>query len=140
LASDLGRDLGAVPGPVGAHYSAGPNNLLAGGACVVRGAQDVLDAMLGAGARSVQRYGPSLEPELVEVLEAVERGEETCDAIASELDASPARVVAVLARLEASGYLACSAIGAYTRTPLRPPPDHAEAAPVPAAVEQGVRG
>jgi hypothetical protein len=31
--------------------SAGPNELLAGGACVVRDAQDVLDAMLGAGVR-----------------------------------------------------------------------------------------
>lgn len=122
LASDLGRDLGAVPGPVGSLCSAGPNNLLAGGACVIRGAQDVLDAMLGVGTRSVQRYGPPLERELVEVLEAVERGEETCDAIAAALPSTPARVVAALARLEARGYLACSAIGAYTRTPLRPPP------------------
>jgi DNA processing protein len=49
LAADLGRDLGAVPGPVTSRASAGPNNLLAGGACVVRDAQDVLDAMLGGG-------------------------------------------------------------------------------------------
>ena len=52
LAADLGRDLGAVPGPVNSRASAGPNALLAGGACVVRDAQDVLDAMLGAGANS----------------------------------------------------------------------------------------
>ncbi len=50
LAADLGRDLGAVPGPVNSRASAGPNALLAGGACLVRGAEDVLDAMLGAGA------------------------------------------------------------------------------------------
>jgi len=49
LAADLGRDLGAVPGPVTSRASAGPNELLAGGACVVRDAQDVLDAMLGFG-------------------------------------------------------------------------------------------
>jgi DNA processing protein len=49
LAAELGRDLGAVPGPVTSRASAGPNELLAGGACVVRDAQDVLDAMLGAG-------------------------------------------------------------------------------------------
>jgi DNA processing protein len=55
LAAELGRDLGAVPGPVTSRPSAGPNDLLAGGACVVRGAQDVLDAMLGAGARSLER-------------------------------------------------------------------------------------
>jgi DNA processing protein len=52
LAAELGRDLGAVPGPVTSRASAGPNELLAGGACVVRGGQDVLDAMLGAGAPS----------------------------------------------------------------------------------------
>ena len=49
LAADLGRNLGAVPGPVGSRVSAGPNSLLAGGACLVRDAQDVLDAMLGPG-------------------------------------------------------------------------------------------
>ena len=59
LAADLGRDLGAVPGPVGSRLSAGPNHLLAGGACVVRDAQDVLDAMLGAGARPLDRIGPA---------------------------------------------------------------------------------
>ena len=58
LAADLGRDLGAVPGPVSSRTSAGPNALLAGGACLVRDAQDVLDAMLGAGARTVVRAGP----------------------------------------------------------------------------------
>jgi DNA processing protein len=52
LASDLGRDLGAVPGPIGSRLSVGPNNLLAGGARLVRGAQDVLDAMLGSGTDS----------------------------------------------------------------------------------------
>ncbi len=34
LAADLGREIGAVPGPVTSRASAGPNNLLAGGACV----------------------------------------------------------------------------------------------------------
>ena len=58
LAADLGRDLGAVPGPVNSRASAGPNALLAGGACLVRDAQDVLDAMLGAGAERLDRFGP----------------------------------------------------------------------------------
>ncbi len=47
LAADFGRDLGAVPGPANSRASAGPNALLANGACVVRDAQDVLDALLG---------------------------------------------------------------------------------------------
>jgi DNA processing protein len=121
LAADLGRDLGAVPGPVGSRLSAGPNNLLAGGACVVRDAQDVLDAMLGPGARLLERGGPPLEPGLREVLAAVERGEETCDAVARDLDLSGAETAAALANLEALGYVSCSLVGVYTRTLLQPP-------------------
>lgn len=47
LAAQLGRDLGAVPGPVTSRNSAGPNNLLAAGAHLVRGAQDVVAVMQG---------------------------------------------------------------------------------------------
>jgi len=121
LAADLGRDLGAVPGPVTSRVSAGPNNLLAGGACVVRDAQDVLDAMLGAGTRSAKRVGPAVEPAHRLVLEALERGAGTCDAIATDLDLSGAEVAAALARLEALGYVSCSVVGVYTRTLLAPP-------------------
>lgn len=121
LAADLGRDLGAVPGPVGSRLSAGTNNLLAGGACLVRDAQDVLDAMLGPGVRRIERAGARLEPAQLEILEAVERGAETCDAIAAELDLSGAEAAAALASLESLGYVACSLLGAYTRTTLQPP-------------------
>ena len=72
LAADLGRDLGAVPGPVNSRASAGPNELLAGGACVVRDGQDVLDALLGAGATRLRRLGPPLDLDLAAVLSAVE--------------------------------------------------------------------
>jgi DNA processing protein len=124
LATDLGRDLGAVPGPVGSRLSAGPNNLLAGGACLVRDAQDVLDAMLGPGARRLERAGPSLAPGPHEVLEAVERGAQTPDAVAAELGLSGGEAAATLADLEASGYVACSLLGLYTRTTLKPPADN----------------
>jgi DNA processing protein len=122
LAADLGRDLGAVPGPVGSRGSAGPNNLLAGGACVVRDAQDVLDAMLGPGAPRIARAGPRLERGLREALEAVERGADTCDGVAADLDLSGAEAAAALADLEGLGYISCSLVGVYTRTPLQPPP------------------
>jgi DNA processing protein len=122
LAADLGRDLGAVPGPVSSRYSAGPNNLLAGGACLVRDAQDVLDAMLGAGAQRIERFGPELEPPLRRVLEVVERGEDTCDAIAATLDLNGATAASALAGLEALGYVTCSLVGVYSRTLLAPPP------------------
>ncbi len=118
LAAEMGRDLGAVPGPVTARPSAGPNDLLAGGACVVRDAQDVLDAMLGAGARSLERTGPPLDGELARVLAAVEGGATNADAIATAVDL-PARGASVaLARLELLGYLAATPIGTFTRTLL----------------------
>lgn len=123
LAADLGRDLGAVPGPVGSRLSAGPNNLLAGGACLVRDAQDVLDAMLGPGVRRIERAGPKLDTAQQAVLEALEMGAETCDAIATDLQVSGGEVAGKLADLESLGYVSCSLIGIYTRTTLKPPTD-----------------
>jgi DNA processing protein len=121
LAADLGRDLGAVPGPVNSRGSAGTNDLLSGGACLVRDAQDVLDAMLGPGVRKAERAGPRIESELLSVLSALERGEQTCDAIAAELDLSGAEAASALATLEALGYVSCSLVGIYSRTLLAAP-------------------
>jgi DNA processing protein len=123
LAADLGRDLGSVPGPVTSRTSAGSNDLLAGGACLVRDAQDVLDAMLGPGVGAADRVGARLDPPLPDVLDAVERGEDTCDALAAELDLPAAEAAAALADLEAHGYVTCSLLGVYSRTLLRPPAD-----------------
>ncbi len=121
LAADLGRDLGAVPGPVTSRASAGPNNLLAGGACLVRDAQDVLDAMLGPGVNQLDRSGPALDPGLATVLAVVESGAETCDTVAAALDLSGPEAAAALARLELLGYVTCSTMGVYSRTLLPPP-------------------
>jgi DNA processing protein len=44
-ATELGRELGAVPGPVGSRVSAAPNRLIAQGACLVRDGRDVLSAL-----------------------------------------------------------------------------------------------
>jgi DNA processing protein len=142
LAAELGRDLGAVPGPVTSRGSVGPNELLAGGACVVRGAQDVLDAMLGAGGRPLQRIGPALDAELARVLAAVEAGATNADAVAAVIGSTeasegadptdamaaavdhPARRASVaLARLELLGYVAATPIGTFTRTLLAVPLD-----------------
>src|SRR5437763_17125690 len=79
LAVDLGRDLGAVPGPVTSRASAGPNGLLASGAHVIRGAQDVLDALLGPGRGELEPTRPDLGADLEAVLAAVESGNSTCD-------------------------------------------------------------
>jgi DNA processing protein len=124
LAADLGRDLGAVPGPVTSRTSAGPNALLAGGACVVRDAQDVLDAMLGPGRRRLHDHGPELDANLQAALAAVEESHSSCDAVATATGLSAAAAAAALARLELLGYLTCSNVGIYMRTLLSPPTDH----------------
>lgn len=49
------RLLGAVPGPVGSRVSAGPNQLLAGGAHVVRDVQDIFVALFGADSPARRR-------------------------------------------------------------------------------------
>jgi len=121
LAAELGRDLGAVPGPITSPVSAGPIELLAGGACVVRDAQDVLDAMLGAGARPLQRTGPPLDVELSTVLAAVEAGATNADALATAIGLPAGRAGAALARLELLGYLATTPVGTLTRTLLSAP-------------------
>ncbi|HET7120128.1 MAG TPA: DNA-processing protein DprA [Solirubrobacterales bacterium] len=121
LAADLGRDLGAVPGPVTSRASAGPNGLLASGAHVIRGAQDVLDAMLGPGRLPAARPEPSLGPDLAAALAAVEAGEGTGDGVAAASGLSGASAAAALARLELLGYVEVSGTGVYTRT-LRPSP------------------
>lgn len=118
LAADLGRDLGAVPGPVTSRASAGPNALLASGAHVIRDAQDVLDAMLGPGGRPLARPDTTagLAPDLQAALAAVEAGESTCDAVATTSGLSGPAAAAALARLELLGYLTCSSLGIYSRT------------------------
>jgi DNA processing protein len=120
MAADLGRHIGAVPGPVNSWLSAGTNKLLADGAIVVRGAEDILDAVLGPG-RVVPSAGAKLDPELRSVLRAVERGARTPDAIARAGAAPPAAAAGALARLELLGYARSDAAGRYERTLLAEP-------------------
>ncbi|MEK6277170.1 MAG: DNA-processing protein DprA [Actinomycetota bacterium] len=121
LAADLGRLVGAVPGPVGARMSAGTNQLLFDGAHVVREAQDVLDVLIGPGAPRIATTGPALEPELEKVLERVERGDTDPDSIAIALDRSAAEISVALVRLELLGYLEAGLSGTYSRTSLAAP-------------------
>ena len=120
LAADLGRDLGAVPGPVTSRASAGPNSLLAGGACVIRDAQDVLDATLGPGRRRSEGSARTLDQQLQTVLAAVDAGQSTCDDVATATGLAGPAASAALARLEFLGYLSCSNVGTYSRRLLHP--------------------
>lgn len=117
MAYDAGRDVGAVPGPVTAGAAAGTNELIASGAALIRGGQDVLDRLLGAGAGQ-PLFGPETSPFEGEVLEAVEAGCHTVDEVAFRLERDAAETAMTLARLEVRGYLRGSVVGTWTRTSL----------------------
>jgi DNA processing protein len=64
--------------------TAGSNALLRDGATLVRGVDDVLDALYGAGAAPAiaRGAGEALEPHLVEILDAVRSGHTSIASIA----------------------------------------------------------
>jgi DNA processing protein len=121
MAGDCGRGVGAVPGPVNSWRSSGTNKLLADGAAVIRDGQDVLDRLLGVGARSVVAEGPAPTPDELAVLDAVEAGAAHADGIASASGLDPDRAAASIAALELSGYLSADRSGALRRTMLPAP-------------------
>jgi len=124
MAQDLNREVGAVPGRVGSSPAAGTNALLRDGASVVRGVDDVLDSMLGVGAarpRTTAARGPALESEPARVLDLVERGATTADALAGASHLEPGPLAAALLQLELSGYLRSDSAGRYERTGLAAP-------------------
>ena len=119
FAADLGREVGAVPGQVTSRLAQGPNALLADGACVVRSATDVLDALYGAGhpaagERPQPRPAPDLEPRLAELLAAVEGGAGSVDRIARSPQET-AEVMAGLGELELMGLVRRAPDGSYVR-------------------------
>jgi DNA processing protein len=122
MASDLSREVGAVPGRVGASPAAGTNALLRDGAQLIRDGQDVLDALLGPGASGlIDATGPALDPELAVVLDLLERGDGNADALARATRLAPGELAAALVRLELGGYVRSDSAGRYERTPLRTP-------------------
>jgi DNA processing protein len=118
LARGIGRPVGAVPGRVTTPQSKGSNALLAnGGACVVRGAQDVLDHLFGAGeriAREPRRSPPP--PELRPLLDAIAEGHETAAALA-RAGFAPDQGLAALAALELEGFVHRGAGGRFRIAP-----------------------
>jgi predicted Rossmann fold nucleotide-binding protein DprA/Smf involved in DNA uptake len=97
--------------------AAGPNGLLAGGAGIVRGPQDVLDHLFGMGARAA-RPAPRVEarPELRPLLAAVAEGHETAAALA-RAGFGPEAGLAALAELELGGFVRRGAGGRFTVVP-----------------------
>ena len=116
FAAEAGRLVCAVPGPINSRLSGGTNGLIRSGAEVVLSAQDVLDGLFGAGARSVPAADPAagLEPRLRELLDAIERGHCSLSALAGDVAAIPA-VVADLGELEIRGLVRRTMGGTWIR-------------------------
>jgi DNA processing protein len=106
VADSLGRALGAVPGRVTSPQAVGPHRLLAAGATLIAGPQDVLDELFGVGGRELRPSGgrPALAPELEAVLAALGDGHDAAEALAiAGLGAGDG--LAALSSLELAGYL-----------------------------------
>jgi DNA processing protein len=113
FATDLGREVGAVPGPVLSWRAGGANALVRDGATLVRGARDVLDAVVGVEPATAESpRAPALEPRLAAVLEAVGGGADTVARLARGPDEAE-RALAALTELELLGCVRRAAGGRY---------------------------
>lgn len=121
MAADAGREVGAVPGPVTGRASSGTNDLIASGAALIRDGQDVFDRMIGVGARPRTLFGPEPGPAAAAVLEAIEHGLETVDAVSAETGRTAGQVALDLTRLELDGYIRGTPTGTWRRTALAAP-------------------
>ncbi len=117
IASELGRPVGAVPGRITSPLAAGPNALLARGAGLVRGAQDVLDQLFGAGVRLVADGDrAALAPELEATLSQIADGSDTVAALVRG-GVAPDAALASLSALELAGYVRREPGGRYAVVP-----------------------
>jgi len=113
------REVGAVPGRVNARVSEGSNALLHDGAHVIRGPQDVLDLLFGAG--TVASAAPAdqmddLPDDLRAVLDAIEAGEPP-EAVTARAGLEARELRRALAQLELRGLVERAGVGGWRRAP-----------------------
>ncbi|TMK39691.1 MAG: DNA-protecting protein DprA [Actinobacteria bacterium] len=113
-ARELGRPLGAVPGPVSAPRAAGVNALVRSGAELIRDAEDALELVCGIGGRRVPSpEAPAELPGLLgRLLAAVAEGAATPSELV-ESGIAPDEVLAGLAELELRGAVRRTLSGTY---------------------------
>ncbi len=117
FATQLGRQVAAVPGNVMSSLSALPNSLLYDGAHLVRDGRDLLDLVCGPGRHGGVRAlatDAGVDPQLRVVLEAVRSGAATAEAVCEHLtgvDGVAAR--RALGRLELLGLVRRDESGRY---------------------------
>jgi DNA processing protein len=113
IARALGRTVAAVPGRVTSRASCGSHALLRDGAHLVRGADDVLDLLYGAGRPHTSHdQHTRLDPRLRVVLESVGAGIDTPQRLIGD-GSDPGEVLQALSELELLGLLARGDGGRY---------------------------
>jgi predicted Rossmann fold nucleotide-binding protein DprA/Smf involved in DNA uptake len=91
--------------------------LLATGAAVIRGPQDVIDAVFGAGARSARAGSRDpLDPDIEMVLDAVGDGHDSVAGLGS-VGIAADQALSALSVLELAGYVRREAGGRYVAVP-----------------------
>jgi len=123
LAAEQGREVLAVPGPVGAPNSRGVNMLLKQGAGLADCVDDVLEA-LGFESRNAQRVtggdAPAPDPlsaQAARVLASLREVASTLDQVCADTGLTAAAASVALAELELAGIVS-RAGGGYIRRPL----------------------
>ena len=114
MAGEQGRDVMAMPGPVGSPVSAGCHWLIKQGAALVEDAQDVF-AALGYTVAAREQPAPP-PPALAPVYQAVANDESSADEIAVALGMPVDTVAGALVQLELAGFVRLTPDG-YIRAP-----------------------
>ena len=116
-ATDLGRDVGAVPGPINSPQSAESNKLIQSGAHTILHSNDVL-SLLGISTKSAPQLELKLGADEQAVWNALEHAITPMDMLADRLALPTNRVLAAVTGLEVRGLLETLPTGELRRRRL----------------------
>lgn len=104
-ATDLGRDVGAVPGPIDSPQCAKSNELIRDGAHAILSAADAL-TLLGLGDPATRRdVAPTLQGDEHTIWVALEQGATAIDLLAERAALTPRRALAAVTALEVANLI-----------------------------------
>jgi DNA processing protein len=123
LASEAGREVLAVPGPVRSPTSRGCHRLIRQGAKLVEGVEDILEEVAPGVAAAVPEAGdashggdtPAMEPEAQRLLDCLGFEPESVDNLVERSGLTADTVSAMLIRLELQGVVESAPGGRFSR-------------------------